>query len=284
MILLLKKMWALSFPCLILGRVLLYLGMVGRFCSGDPRFWDFWSDWVPILYLITEKNGLSLSHLVPKILGPKFGVIFKYFVSIFSLIFNPIDPLFYWSEIFLTPHFYKALDLIGSIFLLLAEHSYQKIAEVPTSSLLPGMTFVTGPLNKWTNSSWVAVAVNISTQMSWFKMANFLFPSWSSGRYIQIYTCHQKALKGKFTLKAPGNYRKVMQARELWVLHKLIFMIYLISIEYIHAMFTFICNISEPANEWHQFQWMPKIPHHQQSCLWLAKTCKGCQSMQRLDE
>ncbi len=35
------------------GGILPYLGMVGRFRGDDPRFWDFQSDWVPILYLIT---------------------------------------------------------------------------------------------------------------------------------------------------------------------------------------------------------------------------------------
>ncbi len=47
--------------------------------------------------------GLSLSHLAPKILGPKFDIIFyqniltvfKHFVSIFSLILDPIDPLYH---------------------------------------------------------------------------------------------------------------------------------------------------------------------------------------------
>ncbi len=33
--------------------VLPYLGMVGRFRGDDPRFWNFQSDWVPTLYLIT---------------------------------------------------------------------------------------------------------------------------------------------------------------------------------------------------------------------------------------
>ncbi len=55
--------------------------------------------------LIAEKNGLSLAHLVPEILGSKVGLIypqnvesttnvtiFKNFASIFSLIFDPIDP------------------------------------------------------------------------------------------------------------------------------------------------------------------------------------------------
>ncbi len=35
------------------GGVLPYLCMAGRFCSDDLRFWDFQSDWVPILYLNT---------------------------------------------------------------------------------------------------------------------------------------------------------------------------------------------------------------------------------------
>ncbi len=60
--------------------VLLYVGMVGRFPVDDLHFWD----WVPILYLnkiqltpsFNRKIGLSLSHLVPEILGPKFGLIF----------------------------------------------------------------------------------------------------------------------------------------------------------------------------------------------------------------
>ncbi len=66
------------------GGGLTYLGMVERFHVYDPRFWDFRSDWVYVLYLNTirltpfsaEKIGLSLSHLVPEILGPKVGVIF----------------------------------------------------------------------------------------------------------------------------------------------------------------------------------------------------------------
>ncbi len=50
-----------------------------------------------------EKNGLSLSHLVPEILGAKVGPIFyqmpystffKHFAPIVSLIFDPIDPFF----------------------------------------------------------------------------------------------------------------------------------------------------------------------------------------------
>ncbi len=94
------------------GGVLPYLCMVGRFCGDDPRFCDFQSDWVPILYLNTirltpsfsrKKICLSLSHLVPEILGPTVGLMFhhnvlfnrfKAFCINCHLIFDPIDPLF----------------------------------------------------------------------------------------------------------------------------------------------------------------------------------------------
>ncbi len=93
---------------LLPGRVLPYLGMVGRVRADDPHFWDFLSDWVPILCLIMiwlspsfcRQNWLSLSHWVPEILGPTFFIImyyltvFKHFVSIFSMIFDPTDPFF----------------------------------------------------------------------------------------------------------------------------------------------------------------------------------------------
>ncbi len=45
------------------------------------------SDWPP---LSAENISLSLSHIVPEMLEPNF-------VSSFSLIFNPTDPLFHWS-------------------------------------------------------------------------------------------------------------------------------------------------------------------------------------------
>ncbi len=79
------------------------------------------SDWPPFS---AEKIGLSLSHLVPEILGPKIGGIFskmyyltdlKHFVSI-SLHFRSNWPPFPLILNFLTPHFYKSLDPIGSIF------------------------------------------------------------------------------------------------------------------------------------------------------------------------
>ncbi len=35
------------------GNVLPYLGMVGRLRGGGPLFWDFRSDWIPSLCLIS---------------------------------------------------------------------------------------------------------------------------------------------------------------------------------------------------------------------------------------
>ncbi len=54
--------------------------------------------------VLQNKISLSLSHVVPEILGPKVGLfltkmyylaVFKHFVSIFFFIFDPIDPLFH---------------------------------------------------------------------------------------------------------------------------------------------------------------------------------------------
>ncbi len=56
---------------------------------------------------------------------------FKHFVSIYSLIFNPIDSIFYWFYIILTLHFPKNLDPNGSNLLSHAEPSYWKFGEVP---------------------------------------------------------------------------------------------------------------------------------------------------------
>ncbi len=56
-------------------------------------------------YFLLKKIGLSLSHLVPEIFGPKVGLIFhqnvflklfKHFISTFSLILDPVEPLFHW--------------------------------------------------------------------------------------------------------------------------------------------------------------------------------------------
>ncbi len=71
------------------GWVLPYLGIVGRFRGDEPHVWDFQSSWVPILYLNTillnplfcrKKLGLSLSHLVPDILGRKVSLIVHHLV------------------------------------------------------------------------------------------------------------------------------------------------------------------------------------------------------------
>ncbi len=49
-----------------------------------------------------RKISVCLSHLVPEILGPKAGliftkmyylIVFRHFISISSLIFEPVDPL-----------------------------------------------------------------------------------------------------------------------------------------------------------------------------------------------
>ncbi len=58
--------------------------MVGRFCGDDPHVWDIPTG--TLLYTSTqadcpplsaEKFGLSLSHLVQEIPGPKVGLIFN---------------------------------------------------------------------------------------------------------------------------------------------------------------------------------------------------------------
>ncbi len=88
--------------------------MVGRFRSDDRCFWNSQSSqskWVPFYtttqydwpLLSAEKISSFLSHLVAEIIiGPKlvyfltkmyYLTYFKHFVSFFSLIFDPIDPL-----------------------------------------------------------------------------------------------------------------------------------------------------------------------------------------------
>ncbi len=74
--------------------------ILGHGSIGSLFYAPSWSDWS---YLSAEKISLSLSHLVPDILWPEvclmfhqnvlfFLTVFKQFVSIFSLIFDPIDP------------------------------------------------------------------------------------------------------------------------------------------------------------------------------------------------
>ncbi len=60
---------------------------------------------------------------------------FKHFVSIYSVNFGPIDSPFHWFYIFLTPHFQKTLDPIGSKLYSCAEPGYRKFDEVPPSGL-----------------------------------------------------------------------------------------------------------------------------------------------------
>ncbi len=92
-------------------RVLPYFGMVGRFCGDDLRFWDFliwlspylWFSIIRVIPSFCRKIRFVSITFMQEILGTKAGLIFhqnvlfnsfKHFVSIFSLIFNPTDPLF----------------------------------------------------------------------------------------------------------------------------------------------------------------------------------------------
>ncbi len=68
-----------------LGWVLPYLGMVGTLRGVDPPFWGFPIRLGPYFipqhnsvdpFFLQKKIGLSLSHLVPEILGPKVGQFF----------------------------------------------------------------------------------------------------------------------------------------------------------------------------------------------------------------
>ncbi len=98
-----------------------------------PVFWHFPIPLAPFFMpnsilltpLSAEKICLPLSHSVPEIIWPKVGLNFhknlsfdhfEAFVPIFSLTFDLIDPFFCSSYIFLTPHFYKTSDPVGSIF------------------------------------------------------------------------------------------------------------------------------------------------------------------------
>ncbi len=68
------------------------------------------SHWPP---LSAEKNGLSLLHLVPEILGPKFDLIFHQTVSINFL----FDFRYKWAPFTLILDLFDTLDPIGSNFL-----------------------------------------------------------------------------------------------------------------------------------------------------------------------
>ncbi len=114
--------------------------------------------WPPILCLISiwltpsfcrKKNGLSLSHLVPEILGPTVSLIFHQnnvlFISFYAFCSNLLlDFRSNWTPFslildLLTPRFYKNLHPIGSKFWSCAEPGYQTFGEV--SSLPPRSTY-----------------------------------------------------------------------------------------------------------------------------------------------
>ncbi len=110
-----------------------------------PRWWPpFWGFpfWGPPLS--AEKIGLSLSHLVPEILGPKFGIIFlqnllfnRFYVFCinFLLYFRSKLPPFSLILNLFDPHFHKTLYLIGSKLFLGAEPRYRKfdMSNLPSS-------------------------------------------------------------------------------------------------------------------------------------------------------
>ncbi len=81
--------------------------------------------------LSAENNGLStcitFSSRDTLTIKMYYLTVFKHFVSIFLLIFDPRMQ----SYIFLTPNFYKTLHTIGSNFLRCAEPGYQKFGECP---------------------------------------------------------------------------------------------------------------------------------------------------------
>ncbi len=99
----------------------------------DPLFGIFRSLWVPILWpiwsywlFLQKKISLSLSHLVQEIVGSKIGLIchknlwfdsFEAFCTNFLITCqSSLLPFSFKKIIFLTPHFYKMLDPIVSIF------------------------------------------------------------------------------------------------------------------------------------------------------------------------
>ncbi len=94
-----------------------------------------WSDCPP---LSAGKVSLSLSHLVPEILGPKFGLmfhqmyyltLFKHFVSSFSLIFYPF--FFFDFRSFLPLIFTKPYIRLGHIFYLVLYLATENLVKYP---------------------------------------------------------------------------------------------------------------------------------------------------------
>ncbi len=134
----------------LVGRgTLTLLKVVEKIPVIDPHFWHFSIPLGPhfITPSFCRKNGLQVSNLIRKIIGPKYGLPFhanchltvlNNFVQNFSMFFfYLVDPLFHCSLIFLTPHFYKTWDLIGSNFLLHIGSPYQTFYEVPSGVVAP---------------------------------------------------------------------------------------------------------------------------------------------------
>ncbi len=92
----------------------------------------FLSHWVPFYVQLDLIDPLfllclSLSHLFPEIIWPKVGIFFHKYLSFdtfeaictnFLLDFRSCWSTFHCYYIVLTPHFYKTLDPVGSIFSL----------------------------------------------------------------------------------------------------------------------------------------------------------------------
>ncbi len=108
----------------------------------------------------SEEISLSLSYLVPEIIGPKFGLIFtKNVLFKFLSILYQFSP---WFSIQLTPFslildildhsfFYKTLYPIGANLLSHAEPDYRKFSKVPLQGVQYSETCLSRPLNSATN-------------------------------------------------------------------------------------------------------------------------------------
>ncbi len=97
-------------------------------------------------------------------------IVFKHFVSIFSLIFDTIDPLFHSSYNILIPHFYTTLHPIWSNYESFAGPSYQHFGEVGCSP--PPRTFTTLSISEFIMNS-----VQKDIYFYIFMQAHFVTPS-----------------------------------------------------------------------------------------------------------
>ncbi len=205
--------------------------MVGRFCSDDPRFGDFnpigclfytstQSDWPRFC----RKKGLSLSHLIPEILGLKVGLIFhknvffKRFLSIlylFSFNFRSNWPLFSLILKLFDPSFSQKLISEGSNFFLrvlhpttenLMKHPLYHPRDVQCSIMLNVPNFVNFSFSPFLLDAaiwlFVTVASNNSNSSVWRRFSRSLQPFFSF--FCILYSlnlwnihmiCHKKILK-----------------------------------------------------------------------------------------